>query len=438
MRTSRPLPRLAAALGLVLFCLPAASRAQLSAPLGGGTGGAPPSGAVAPGGAPEVAGALPAEALRPDYRLDTGDTVQITVTRHEDHNRTVPLLADATVMLPRMEKPLVARGMTTTELADAVRKALSHPRGFVLRPGQVNVQLVSARVRRIYVRGNAVRGGDFDLRNDWRVTELLAIVGSIPQPERVTARLTNPKRDGAVSVDLLKAIDEPGGPANLRLQEGDTLTLDLPKNRIFFVKGELSQKGEHQLDERFTLKQALVKLGVTEVGATGDLVNATIHRHTVPGDVTSPTTEIPVDLLKVLRDDDADMKLQDYDTLEVPVSMRYYYVWGELGGQRKRFMPLDRKTFLMDAMAESGGTTGSAKIGDIQILRPNPADPNKPLVVRVDLGKYFTSKGDPKYNPEILPGDLVFVPNVKRTDYIGAAFSAVGVFNMLRGFLLGF
>jgi protein involved in polysaccharide export with SLBB domain len=309
----------------------------------------------------------------------------------------------------------------------------------VLRPGQVNVQLVSARVRRVFVRGNAVRGGDFDLKNDWRVTELLAIVGTLPQPERVTARITNPKRADAVRVDLVKAIDEPGGPANVRLQEGDTLTLDVPKSRVLFVKGELGQRGEHQIDERFTLRQALVKLGVTEVGATGDLARATIHRHTVPGDVNSPTTEIPVDLLKVLREDGADVRLEDYDTLEVPVSLRYYYVWGELGGPRKRFMPLDRKTFLMDAMAESGNTTpGAAEIGNIQIIRANPADAEKPLVVRADYGKFFKSGGDPKYNPELLPGDIVFVPTKKRTDLIGGAFTAVGVFNMMRGFLLGF
>jgi|GEM_PF-2790993 Periplasmic protein involved in polysaccharide export len=431
----------AVALTLLLAPPPQVARAQgLSAPLsnnGGAAGQQSSQTPDAPTGADRSP--LPEDALLPTYRLDTGDTVQITVARHEDHNRQVPLLADATVMLPRMEKPVVARGMTCQELATALEKALSHPRGFVLRPGQVNVQLVSARARRIYVRGNAARGGDFNLLNGWRVTELLAVIGNIPQPERVTARITNPQREEPVTVDLVQAIRDPKGPANIPLREGDTLTLDLPAKRILLVKGELSQRGQHEIDERFTLKQALVQLGVTENGATGDLVNSYIHRHTVPGDPTSPTTKIPVNLLRILTDDSADMDLQDYDTLEVPVSMRFYYVWGEIGGARKRFLPLDRKTYLLDVMSDSGNTSGQAKIGDIQILRQNPTDQNAPpTVVRVDYGKFFKSGGDPKYNPEILPNDIIFVDRVKRTDYIGGAFTFVGFYNMLKGFLGGF
>jgi protein involved in polysaccharide export with SLBB domain len=419
----------AAALGGTLFAAPRLSWAQVPTPLNGGNGGT--SAPVTP----EIPTATPppAEALVPDYRLDTGDVVAVYVERHGDVNRNVPLMADATVMLPRMEKPISARGLTCTELAEQIRVGLSHPRAFILKPGQVTVQLVTARMRRVYVRGNVVRGTEYDLKNDWRITELVASMGGVPQPNRVTAILTNGKRPAPVKIDLTAALADESGSANIALMEGDTLTVNGPETKVFFVKGE-GPRGKHDIDERFTLKQALVQLGVTANGATGELRKAKLIRHETPGDPTSPTTDIPVDLISVLSDDGTDSKLQDYDTLEIPVSLRFYYVWGEVGGPRKRLLPEDRKTYLLDVMSDSGGTTGSAKIGNVTVWRE--VSPGIRDDMHYDYGRYLRN-GDPKHNPEILAGDIVFVPNVKRVDPISTIWTGFGLYNLVKTFVPG-
>ena len=410
--------------GIALCALPA--YAQVSVPLS----------------TPSVAESAPAQSaltVAPGtdlgtYRLDTGDTVSISVERHGDVSRTVTLLADATVMLPRMDKPIAARGMTCAELSSAVHKMLNTPRNFVLKPGQVTVSLVGGRVRRVFVRGNAVRGGDFDLRNDWRVTELVAIMGGIPQPDRVRVSLTNAKRPAPVTIDLAAALASESSPANLALMEGDTIIVNGPQNKILFVKGE-GPRGRHEVDERFTLKQALVALGVTHNNASGELRKAKLSRHTVPGDVTSPVTEMPVDLVEVLTNPTVDHDLRDNDTVEIPLSLRYYYVWGELGGARKRYLPEDRKTFLVDVMSDSGNTTpGQAKIGDITILRGG--EQSKQNIQRYDFGKFIRT-GDPKYNPEIMPNDYVFVPNVKRIDPVNTIWTGFGLYNLAKTFIPG-
>lgn len=416
---------------MLLLAVPMGAFAQVSTPLGGTDGTSPAPVTVAPTETPSTS---PITADISTYRLDTGDAVSITVDRHSEVSRTVPLLADATVLLPRMDKAISARGMTCAELAEAIRKSLNNPRAFVLRPGQVTVALASQRVRRVFVRGNAVRGADFDLKNGWRITELVALLGTIPQTDRVRLTLTNPNRPAPIAIDLAAALESESNPANISLMEGDTLVFEGPRSKYLFIKGE-GPRGKQEIDERYTLKQALIQLGVTHNNASGELRKAKLTRHVDPKDVTSPTTVENVDLVEVLTNPAVDHDLKDNDTLEIPLSLRYYYVWGELGGARKRYLPEDRKTYLLDVMSDSGTTTqGQAKIGAVTILRGG--DQNKQEVLRYDYGK-FLKTGQGKYNPEIQPNDVVFVPNVKRVDAISTIWTSFSLYNLVKSFVPG-
>ncbi len=427
--------RLTKMLGCAALVLsaPVAVFAQVSAPLGGGDG-VPVAAPVPVVPSATAVQTTPVTADIATYRLDTGDTISVVIDRHADVSRTVPLLADASVLLPRMDREIAARGMTCAELTHAISRSLNNPRTFVLKPGQVTVTLVGQRVRRVFVRGNAVHGADFDLKNGWRVTELIAVMGGVPQPDRVHVLLTNPARPAPISVDLAAALGSQGSPANIALREGDTLVVDGPRAKYLFVKGE-GPRGRQEIDERYTLKQALVSLGVTHNNATGELRKATLTRHVVPGDVTSPTATEGVDLVEVLTNPAVDHDLKDNDTVEIPLSLRFYYVWGELGGARKRYLPEDRKTFLVDVMSDSGNTTpGQAKIGSIQILRGT--EQSKQMVVTCDYGKFLRT-GNAKYNPEILPNDMVIVPNVKRVDPISTIWTGFGLYNIMKSFVPG-
>ncbi|MBC8140107.1 MAG: polysaccharide biosynthesis/export family protein [Armatimonadetes bacterium] len=424
----------------IIAVLPGMAWAQVSAPLGGGDAPAPvnttPMTVPANVPTPVASGGADASFTSnlASYRLDTGDTVSITVDRHGDVSRNVTLMADATILLPRFGKPIMARGMTCAELSAAVFKALNTPDNFKLKPGQVTVALVAGRTRRVFVRGNAVRGGDFDLKNGWRVTELAAIMGGVPQPDRVTVSISNALRPAPITVDLASALASDVSPANILLMEGDTLIVNQPQNKVFFVKGE-GPRGKQEVDERFTLKQALVQLGMSQNNASGELRKAKLYRHTVAGDVTSPTTTEEIDLVQILTDPQTDHDLKNFDTIDIPLSLRYYYVWGELGGARKRYLPEDRKTTLLDVMSDSVNTTpGQAKIGAIKILRGG--DQEKTEVLTVDYGK-FLSKGEKRHNPEILPNDVVIVPNVKRVDPINTIWTGFGLFNLAKSLLPG-
>lgn len=349
-----------------------------------------------------------------DYKLDTDDVVQIEVDRHGYLNRAVRVPIDGALRMPRLLTPVPVRGLTCAELATKLTEALQKEGKLRLRPGQVQVALVGTRIRRIYVRGNATWGRDLDLKNGWRVTELLTLLGGIPQPDRITVRLLNPNRPAPLTLDIAGILKSPDHPQNILLMEGDTLTMDQPLRKRLFIKGE-GPRGLHEIDERFGVRAVLTQFGYTVTNASGDLRHVLLKRKSIPGDVSSPETTTKLDLYALLTDETIpEVPLQDLDTLEIPASLDFVYVWGELGGSRKYPIPQDRKMYLQDVMANASVTTGQARIGAIKIARLGP-DGKYTLLGEFDWGKYLKDF-KPERNPEIKPQDLVYVPSVRHAD----------------------
>lgn len=367
-----------------------------------------------------------------DYRLDTDDSVLIEVARHADVSKAMKIPADGLIRLPRLLRPIVARGKTCDELVTVLTERLQAEGKLRLRSGQVQVTLQERRTRRVYLRGSAIGGGQVDLVNGWRVSELLSSTGRVPQPERVTATLTNPRRPAALPIDLATIYRDPSDPANLALIEGDTLTVDLPRPKRIFITGMGLPLGEHEIDERFGLRQTLIKLGVTVRDNPGDLKNGVLKRRKTPGDPNSPTTNVPVDLLALLtRESTPDVPVEDMDTLDVQPANAFVYLY--LGDQQARKFPLpqDRKTRLFDVIAQAGGIPGPSKIGSVTLLRGLPT--GAPQKTTVDLGK-FLKTGDVASNPEIQPEDVVVIAANRRTDFFQTIWQGVGLAQALQFF----
>ena len=369
-----------------------------------------------------------------DYKLDVDDTVAVSVMRHGDVGGSFRIGPDGLLRLQRLTTPIDARGKTVAELIDVITRQLETEGKLILHPGQVSVVVTGQRVHQVFIRGNAVGGRAIDLKNGWRVDDVVALMGGVPQPDRIAMQIDNPLRPAPLPINLTDALANPAGPQNALLQEGDTLVITAPQQKRLMIKGE-GQRGLHEVDERFGLRATLISLGFSTNGASGDLRHSRIIRNATPGNYDTPSTYIPIDIYALLTDDTKpDVKFQDLDTLEIPVSQDYVYVLGEIAGPRKQYLPQDRKTYLVDIYANAGDVTGNAKMGSVKIMHTD-ADGTRTNKT-YDLAKYLKD-GNDKDNPEIYPHDMIFVPSNNRVDPVGSIWQGWGLLGIVKALVPG-
>ncbi len=377
----------------------------------------------------------PAAPAPSDYKLDVDDTVTVSVMRHPDVGGSFRIGPDGLLRLQRLTTPIDARGKTVAELIDVIKKQLESEGKLVLRPGQVSVVITGQRMHQVLVRGNAIAGRAIDLKNGWRVDDLVALMGGIPQPDRLTTQITNPLRPAPVPINLVDALANPTGPQNALLQEGDTVVITAPQMKRLTITGE-GPRGLHDVDERLGLRAILQQMGFSTNGATGDLRHSRIIRNETPGNYDTPAKYIPVDLYALLSDETKpDIPFHDLDTLEIPVSQDYVYVLGEIGGPRKQYLPQDRKTYLVDIYANAGDVTANAKIGSVKVMHAD-SDGGNVTSRTYDLAKYLKD-GDAKNNPEIHSRDMIFVPSNNRTDAVSSIWTGWGLFSIFKALVPG-
>ena len=210
--------------------------------------------------APPAAGSTsvtfpPALDVPDNYRLNVEDTINIEVVRHGDVSRSVRIPADGRVRLLRLQSPVLVQGKTCAEVVDELTRRLQTEGKLRLRPGQVSVSVAAMRPRRVYIRGNAIGNREVDLKNNWRITELVAEIGGVPQPDRlVVTRIQNADknlRPEPINFDLAQALNHPDSPQNIPLLEGDTLFLQAPQVKRLVIEGE-GPRGAKEMDERLT------------------------------------------------------------------------------------------------------------------------------------------------------------------------------------------
>jgi polysaccharide export outer membrane protein len=105
--------------------------------------------------------------------------------------------------------------------------------------------------------------------------------------------------------------------------------------------------------------------------------------------------------------------LQPGDLVIVPESTYGVAVLGFV--KKAGFYPLDEghKVHLMDALGMAEGLEDRAKTGAVAVVRN---ENGKQLKMEYNLRK-FLKEGDTTQNPEIKPGDVVFVPETGKIDW---------------------
>jgi len=330
-----------------------------------------------------AAGAAPPKA---DYVLGPGDSVDIGVFGQPDLSQTVTIKPDGMIALPLVGE-VKAAGRTTAQLEQDLvtvyRKYLKAP--------VVSVKVGQFRTSRIYVLGQVTRPGQYELKPNAGIFELLAAAGGpTPRADLAKAVLIRDKTDTR-QLDLLGAIKTSQDPA-VALEPDDVLYLPETDARIV-VLGQVKNPGAYALLEGQRVTDLIAAAGgVTPQAALSQAF------------VVRGTQQMPVDLQKVTAGDaSADIVLEPRDMMVVPESRARIAVLGAVNKPGPYDFKPDMK--IVDAIALAGGQTDKANLTRVQVVR---VEGSQAKTINVDFDKVLKAQ-DPKQNIALQNGDIVYV-----------------------------
>jgi polysaccharide export outer membrane protein len=272
--------------------------------------------------AQEKGEALPPASLEgpEDHILGPGDRISISIFGDPELSQSdVRINGQGNITLP-LVKEVKAGGKTALELQSAIAEA--YKSGHFLKDPQVTVVIREVRSSPVTVAGAVAKASRLQMQG--RVTLLQAITeagsfhdaGSkviIDRPAHVVGGTQVGPQVIVIQVKDLQM--KPGDPTvNIDLQAGDIVTVSPAE--FVFVGGAVGKPGKLAMNEvpNWSILSALAAVGnVTKVAKME-------HSVILRAGPNGTTTEIPVNIKKVLERKDPDVKLTANDIVLVPES----------------------------------------------------------------------------------------------------------------------
>src|SRR5579871_1023919 len=107
-----------------------------------------------------------------DYLLGIDDVIEVTVTNHDDMDRTLTILPNGKINFAGVGE-ITAAGRTSRAVAEEIRAELDK----TLNNFEVVVSVKEVRSRRVRAIGAVRAPGSYDMKPAWRVVDLLAVAG---------------------------------------------------------------------------------------------------------------------------------------------------------------------------------------------------------------------------------------------------------------------
>lgn len=199
-----------------------------------------------------------------------------------------------------------------------------------------------------------------------------------------------------IALDVRSAIQNPAGPANIALRDGDLLSVQGVRLNIKVIaEGNLVKSpGNYQLDGRSQFTGAIMAAGGLNLPAKGVL--ASLQRG---------SKILPVDLERAFYDSKADIKLQNNDIILLKPLQG---VRARLSGAVKTpgSYTLKSGENVLGAVIDAGDLSVPPAEANITILRDLPG--GQQIALRIDAARLWL-QGDLSQNAPLRDGDLILV-----------------------------
>lgn len=192
-----------------------------------------------------------------EYRLGSGDIVQITVYDHPELQ-----METAVDEQGRIDFPLIGSVTVAGETAATAQKLIADKleKGGFLKKTQVNLVVKEYRSKQVAVLGQVNKPGKYPLERASTVSDLLAQAGGVTL-EGADALTLIQHKDGKanrVNIDIQALFKDGQVDLNHPVSGGDVIFV--PRAAVFYIYGEVQKPGAFRLEKSMNVMQA-VSLG---------------------------------------------------------------------------------------------------------------------------------------------------------------------------------
>jgi len=361
------------------------------------------------------------------YQVGPGDSFDIVVANHPElssisigGNGTPYLVPDdGIVMFPEIG-PVHVAGHTMTELTLLLTKKFNA----VLFDAHITLIYRQRRTLQVPVLGDLVKPVPLPLAAGVRVSDAISTSGGLlPEVKAAEVQITVAHRDGSHVTFPMTGLLQ-GDPAdNPVLKEGDSVFVDSGEFTVY-VAGQVLKPGATVLKRGGGLIEALASAGgTTDTGAISRVQVTHVNG-----------TQETVDLVPaLLRGQVAGLpKVGTGDSIMVPQTNAQFAVLGHVTTPGVFPYPEGQTITLAQAIGYAKGDVR----GKVSHITVSHSDSGKTVQKSYDFTKYLV-KADKTQNPDIHPGDVVFVPGTNQLDN-ETAFSGIGALGIIFGALFHF
>lgn len=352
--------------------------------------------------------------LLPPYQLAGEDVIEISVINHPMMNSRQTVSPEGTISANLLGSISVL-GKTTQEVA----LILTDKWQKYIKNFSVTVTLVTRRKENVLVYGRVAKPGTIDFRQGIRLVEALAELGG-DLPGADMAHVTLTRRNGEKQIlDLSRKDTKNVVALELPLLAGDVIYVPELHAQVIAL-GEVGRPGAVEYRDNMKILDLIKDAG-------GAKMDARLSASTILRD----GKEIPVDLDALLLQGDTTLNitLQPGDRLMIPENRSRIQVLGNI--QKPGPYLLKENDKLLNAIQMCGGPGQNADLRRVHVTHIN-AEKNKGVVEIIDVTRMVT-KGDLKGNILLQPGDVIFVPDKRRTFQLGDLFGVLAGLNLIDG-----
>jgi polysaccharide export outer membrane protein len=273
-----------------------------------------------------------AHGLSQDYRVGSGDTLEIQVVDAPDLNQTLKVSTTGEINFLSLGAVSV-KDLTAAEIETKIGSALKERK--LVQDPQILAYIKGYQAKRIYLIGELAFPGEFVMSQNLTVMDAILLAGglgaspvhygylhrhtskgeSVPPPENIVAKPETPRQGTDIyKIDLMPLLKGKSPEPDLLLKEGDYLIIPRRDSDLFFVLGEVTNPYNYAYPEGrvLTLSQAIAQAGGPTTAAKASKV--VISRK----DENGNRSEMYADFSAILMGKQKDIEIRPNDIVFVP------------------------------------------------------------------------------------------------------------------------